>query len=145
MYYSFRTFTAVHLTERTLLNIYSVGLGLLDLNMCKCQIRNLPPNMFFFLPNLRRVGKLLRSFLSCVQCVFTDLSNNFLCSLPNSLSHHAVLEEIYLSGNLFTSFPIILDTIPNLKYHDLVHLLFLDYDVAEEHIEVKDEMVCNEI
>ena len=79
--------------------------------------------------------------------MISDLSNNFLCFLPNSLSHHTTLEEIHLSGNLFSSFPVILDTIPNLKYHDLVHLLFLDSHLAEEHIQVKDEMVrrmkCN--
>ena len=69
------------------------------------------------------------------------MSNNFLCSLPNSLSHHGALEEIHLSGNLFTSFPNILDSIPNLKYHDLVHLLFLDSHLAEEQIQVKDELV----
>ena len=39
-----------------------------------------------------------------------------------SLSHHRYLEIILLSGNLFSTVPIILNTLVNLKHHDLDHL-----------------------
>ena len=67
-----------------------------------------------------------------------DLTNNFLCNLPISLAHHGSLEEIHLTGNLFTSYPVILDTLPKLKHSDLLDLLF---DKAKDNQEEEDENV----
>ena len=104
----YRTFTAVHLNEKSLSNIYSIGVNLLNLNLAKCHIRSLPPNMFHFIPNLKQA----------------DLTHNYLCSLPMSLAHHMELEVILLEGNLFTSYPVILESLPKLKHHDLLDLYF---------------------
>ena len=54
-----RTFTSVYLTEKTLGNIYSVGVALINLNLSKCSIRSLPPNMFYYIPNLVTAGNCL--------------------------------------------------------------------------------------
>ena len=48
-----------------------------------------------------------------------DLRNNFLISLPPSLSYHSTLEVLLLVGNLITSPPPIIQTLPNLLSHDL--------------------------
>ena len=58
-----RTFTSVYLTEKTLGNIYSVGVALINLNLSKCSIRSLPPNMFYYIPNLVTAGNFSVWFL----------------------------------------------------------------------------------
>ena len=135
---SFRTiFNAVHLNEKTLTQLYSLGLSLKHLNISKCYIRNLPPNLFYFLPNLVHAGGNIRMF----QLLFIkllDFSQNLLCSLPVSLAHHCFLEIILLKKNFFTSFPAILETLPRLRYHDLHDLQILeqcDSDVEEDNIQ----------
>ena len=60
------------------------------------------------------------------QC--SDFTNNYLCSLPISLAHHGSIEDIHLLGNLFTSYPVILDTLQRLKSSDLLHLMFEEND-----------------
>ena len=54
------------------------------------------------------------------------------------MAHHGSLEEIYLTNNLFTSYPVILDTLPKLKHSDLRDILF---DEAKDDQEEKDENV----
>ena len=55
-----------------------------------------------------------------------------------SLAHHTALEVILLEGNLFTSFPTILDSLPKLKHHDLLDLYFQEqvenYSRKEEQV-----------
>ena len=108
--------------QYVLSNIYSIGVNLLNLNLVKCHIRSLPPNMFHFIPNLKQA----------------NFTYNYLCSLPMSLAHHTALEVILLEGNLFTSFPIILDSLPKLKHHDLLDLYFQEqvenYSRKEEQV-----------
>ena len=53
----FRAFTAVHLTGRTLWNIFARGVDPQILNLSMCHIRNLPQNMFYFLQYLKQASK----------------------------------------------------------------------------------------
>ena len=124
------------LTEKSLGNIYALGANLVQLQLSQCSIRSLPPNIFYFIPNLQTAG-VARS-KNFWWTLSLDLTNNFLCNLPISLAHHGSLEEIYLTNNLFTSYPVILTTLPKLKHSDLLDLLF---DEAKDDQEEKDENV----
>ena len=100
----FRTFSTTSINKKTLFTIYSYSHTLNTLILVDCGIRILPEDFFFF--------------LSCLE--FVDLRQNFLISLPISLSYHPKIETMLLSGNLFTTIPSVLYTLPKLKFHDLI-------------------------
>ena len=100
----FRTFSTTSINKKTLFTIYSYSHTLNTLILSNCGIRILPEDFFFFLSGLE----------------FADLRQNFLISLPISLSYHPKIETMLLSGNLFTTIPSVLYTLPKLRFHDLI-------------------------
>ena len=52
----FRTYFSTYLTEKSLSRIYAIGPNLFHLHLSKCSIRSLPPNLFYFIPNLQTAG-----------------------------------------------------------------------------------------
>ena len=102
--YIFRTFSTTSINKKTLFTIYSYSHTLNTLILADCGIRILPEDFFFFLCGLE----------------YVDLRQNFLISLPISLFYHSKIETLLLSGNLFTTIPSVLYTLPKLRFHDLI-------------------------
>ena len=96
------------MTEETLKQIYKIGANLEGLELANCGLKQLPENLFLFLPRIK----------------YVDLRQNQLASLPDSLAYHQGCGHLQspvfftqeIGFDLFDIFTIVLVNTPSFLH-----------------------------